>query len=82
VTAMTAATIREQAQWALQMLNCSHPDTGITEFGRVLEHIDPDSRDARVIQRAIDWLEEIAVEITQVEAMLAQANFTFGKIEV
>jgi len=78
---MTDKTIREEAQLALFTLNCSHPDTGIRELGRVLERIDPDSPDANAIQRAIDRLEEIAVEITRVEDLLTEANFSFGKIE-
>jgi hypothetical protein len=79
---MTDKTIRELAQSALFTLNCSHPDTGIRELGRVLERLDPDSPDANVIQRAIDRLEEIAEEVAKVEYALADVDFTFGKLEV
>jgi hypothetical protein len=75
-------TIREQAQTALIDLNCTHPDTGITGLQGVLARIGPDSPDAPVIQRAIDRLEEIAYEIGDVETMLSEADFTFGKIEM
>ena len=34
-----------------------------------------------MIKRAIDRLEEIAYEITEVEDLLSEADFTFGKIE-
>ena len=74
-------TIHEQAQQALLLLNCGHPDEGITELQGVLKRIGPDSPDAKVISQAIDRLEEIAHEITHVEDMLTEANFTFGKIE-
>ena len=47
----------------------------------MLERVGADSPDAAVIRRAIDRLEEIAVEITQVENLLTEANFSFGKIE-
>ena len=43
----------------------------------MLERIDPDSPDAEAIKRAIDRLEEIAVEITRVEDLLTEANFKF-----
>jgi hypothetical protein len=78
---MTDKTIHEQAQTALLDLNCSHPDTGITELQAVLARVDPDSPDAEPLKRAIDRLEEIAVEITEVEDLLVEADFTFGKIE-
>jgi hypothetical protein len=74
-------TIHKQAQVALTDLNCTHPDTGITGLQGVLARLDPDSPDAEVISQAINRLEEIAYEIGDVEAMLAEADFTFGKIE-
>jgi hypothetical protein len=75
-------TIREQAQTALNRLNCSHPDTGITELQGVLARLDPDSPDAKVFKLAIDRLEEIAFKISDgVEDLLADADFSFGKIE-
>jgi hypothetical protein len=74
-------TIHEQAQTALFELNCTHPDTGITGLRALFRRIGADSPDAEVIKRAIDRLEEIAVEITEVEDLLVEANFTFGKIE-
>ena len=74
-------TLHEQAQTALIDLNCTHPDTGITGLQGVLARIDPLSPDAEVIMRAIDRLEEIAVEITQVEDMLVDHGFEFGRIE-
>jgi hypothetical protein len=52
-----------------------------SELGAVLERIGADSPDAAVIKQAIDWLDEIAVEITKVADLLVEANFSFGKIE-
>jgi hypothetical protein len=74
-------TIHDQAQTALTGLNCAHPDTAITGLQGVLARVGPDSPDAEVIKRAIDRLEEIAHQITKVEDMLSEADFTFGKIE-
>ena len=53
----------------------------MTELEAVLERIGPDSPDAAAIQRAIDWLKDIAVEITKVEGLLCEHDFTFGKLE-
>ena len=74
-------TIHEQVQRALLDLNCSHPDTGISGLQAVLERIGPDNPDAEPIKRAIDRLEEIAYEITDVEDLLVAADFSFGGIE-
>lgn len=75
-------TIREHAQTALSMLNCSHPDGSVSELAGVLARLDPDSADAKVIKQAIDRLEELAEEVAKVEYMLADVNFSFGKLEV
>jgi hypothetical protein len=74
-------TIHDQAQTALTDLNCTHPDTAITGLQGLLKRIGSDSPDAEVIKRAIDRLEEIAHEISEVEWMLNDTDFTFGKIE-
>jgi hypothetical protein len=78
---MTDKTIHELAQLAVTTLNCSHPDTGITELQAVLERLDPNSADASAIQRAINQLEEIAGEIAQIERALSETDFTFGKLD-
>jgi hypothetical protein len=74
-------TIHEQAQTALTTLNCAHPDEAITGLQGVLARLDPDGSDAEAIKRAIERLEEIAHEISEVEWMLNDTDFTFGKIE-
>jgi hypothetical protein len=74
-------TIHEQAQTALTTLNCAHPDEAITGLQGVLARLDPDGPDAAVIKRAIDRLTEIAYAIGDVEWMLNDTDFTFGKIE-
>ena len=85
VTTDNEMTIHEQAHGALTNLNWSHPDFSAGGLNRLLERIggydNPNSPDAVVIQRAMDWLEEIAIEITKVEDLLVEANFSFGKIE-
>jgi hypothetical protein len=73
--------VHEQAQTALLDLNCVHPDTAITGLQAVLERIGSDSPDAAVFKRAIDRLEEIACEISDVETMLAEVDFSFGRIK-
>jgi hypothetical protein len=80
-TRSRSETIHEQGQTALFSLNFRHPDGAVTELEAVLERIGPDSPYAAVIQRAIDWLKEIAVEITKVEGLLCEHDFTFGKLE-
>jgi hypothetical protein len=46
----------------------------------VLVRLDPNSPDAELIRRAIDWLEEISQSITGVEGdLLMSANFTFER---
>jgi hypothetical protein len=73
-------TIHEQAQFALESLNCSDLDAGIHGLSSVLERIGPDSPDVAIIQRAIDRLDEITWEISDIGVMLANADFSFGKI--
>jgi hypothetical protein len=75
-------TVHEQAQTALSMLNCSHPDGSVSYLNGLLERIGDDSPDAEVIQRGIDRLEELAEGVAKVEYMLADAHFTFGKLEL
>lgn len=75
-------TIREHAQRALRSLNCSHPGGGITELQGVLARLPEHSDDADVIRGAINRLNELAYEIADVESMLAEANFSFGKLEL
>jgi C4-type Zn-finger protein len=75
---MSEQMIHEQAQTALTNLNCTHPATAITGLEGVLARLDPNTQDAAVFRRAIDWLEEISQSITGVEEdLLASANFTF-----
>jgi hypothetical protein len=57
-----------------------HPDSMITELQAELERIRPDGPDAAVIKRAIDRLENIASEITEVEDLLCEHDFAFGKL--
>ena len=75
-------TIHETAQYALSIINCSHPDGSVSELWGVLKRLDPDSPDASVIKRAIDRLLELADEVAKVEYALADADFTFGKLEL
>ena len=75
-------SIREHAQTALGMLNCSHPDGGVSELRGVLRRLDPAGADAAAIRRAIDRLEELAEEVAKVEYALADVDFSFGRIEV
>ncbi len=75
-------TIHEHAQAALSSLLSSHPDGSSSELSGVLARLDPDSPDAKVIKQAIDRLEELANEAASVEYMLAEANFSFGKLEL
>ena len=75
-------SIYEQAQTALGMLNCSHPDGAVSELRRLLERVGADSPDAGPIKRAIDRLDELGAEIAKVEYSLADVPFTFGKLEV
>ena len=73
--------IHEQAQAALTSLNFRHPDGAATELEGLLERIGADSPDSAPIKRAIERLEKIAEEITEVEDLLVEANFSFGKLE-
>ena len=74
-------TVLEQMQHAMDLFNCSHPDSPINAFQHVLERIGPDSPDAPAIQRAIDRLEEHAGEIANIERELANDTiWTFGKL--
>ena len=75
-------TVHEHAQWALSMLNCSHPDGSVGALDGVLERLAPDSADAIIIKRAIDRLDELAGEVAVVEYELAAADFSFGKLEL
>ena len=70
---MSDDELHDQAQTALTDLNCTHPDAGITGLRALFKRIGADSPDAEVIKRAIDRLEEIAHEITQVENLLSEA---------
>ncbi len=85
MTGTTKMTIsREHAQTALSMLNCSHPDGSVSESPQECACAPrPRQRaDAKVIKQAIDRLEELAEEVAKVEYMLADVNFSFGKLEV
>jgi hypothetical protein len=75
-------TIFEQAQAALDMLNCSHPDGSSGGLSAVLARLDPDSQDAIRIKQAIDQLDELAADIARIEYELADTPFSFGKLEV
>ena len=79
-------------QTAVSDINCSHPDTVVTELRAVLEHLGdncPDAEafqraidDAKVIRRAIDRLEEIASEMAKIERGLSNnREYAFGKLE-
>ena len=48
----------------------------------MLGRLDPDSSDAKIIKSAIKRLDELADEISAVEYMLAEADFSFGKLEI
>ena len=75
-------TIHEHAQWALRMLNCSHPDGSVGALNGVLSRLTPGSPDAIIIKRAIDRLDELAGEVAVVEHELAAASFSFGRLEL
>ena len=75
-------TILEEAQHALLSLNCSHPDGSVGALEQVLARLAPDSPDAIIIKRAIGRLEELAAEVEKVERVLADASFSFGRLEL
>ena len=81
-TAITEMTVHDHAQYALGMLNCSHPDGSVEALNKVLSRLPEHSEDAIVIRGAIKRLEELAYEIADVEYRLANANFSFGKLEL
>jgi hypothetical protein len=73
-------TIRDWAQIALSSLIDKRPSNALAELKHVLEGIGPDSLDLEVIKQAINRLEKIVCEITEVEDLLNKTNFTFGNI--
>jgi hypothetical protein len=75
-------TIHKRAQDGMHELGHGRLDEAIVEFEAVIERIPPLSPDAEVIGRAIDQLDELARAISDVETMLAKADFSFGKVEV
>lgn len=81
MTMTDSKSVLEQAQIAVSGLNCSHPDTVITELERVLERIGRDHPDAEIFKRAIDRLEDIAREMANIQSELSEPNYTFGKLK-
>ncbi len=73
-------TIQQQMQTVLLDLDCVCLEPATTGLEAVLERIGPLSPDAAMIKRAMDRLDEIAWAISDIEVMLAKADFSFGKI--
>ena len=79
---MTSKTVHDQAQKALHDLNCVRLEPAITGLEVVLKRIDPNGADAVVIKHAMDRLDAIAWEISDIGVRLAETDFTFGRIEM